>query len=148
MNFLKAITPTIRKVVSIPVQGGNAQEITLVWKRPNDDERLALMQEINVLSEKIGSADNALKQSEATKEFVESSRQRITEYLTDWDFKDDGMNVEFSKENLCQCLAWSEYRRPFDESLMSVLMQSSEDARLGNSLSADSTSPAPTTVEK
>ena len=42
MKFLKAITPTISREISIKTPDGE-QLIGLVWKRPNDDERISLL---------------------------------------------------------------------------------------------------------
>ena len=46
MSFLKAITPTIRKEISVKTPDGE-QQFTVLWKRPNDDRRLELIASIN-----------------------------------------------------------------------------------------------------
>ena len=147
MKFLKAITPTISKEVRIKTPDGE-QLIGLVWKRPNDDERINLLGEINASAERIGEMPTAAEQTEAIKAHIKQSRERIKCYLLDWDFKDEGMAVEFTSANLDAALEWNEYRAPIDASLVNALTLSSEDAKAGNSSRLDSTLPAPTTPEK
>lgn len=147
MSFLKAITPTIRKEISIKTPDGEHQ-FTALWKRPNDDQRLELLTSINAQVEAMNAAKTATEQQEATKNYVLESRARIKQYLHEWEMKDGELEVEFNNANLTEMLQWTEYRNPLDNSLMSVLNLTQEDANMGNSTSAESTSPAPTTPEK
>jgi hypothetical protein len=147
MSFLKAITPTIRKEISVKTPDGE-QQFLVLWKRPNDDQRLELIAAINSRVEAMNAAKTATEQQEATKQYVLESRARIKSFLHDWELKDADLSVDFSDTNVDEMLQWTEYRNPLDASLMSVLNLTQEDATAGNSLSADATSPAPTTVEK
>ena len=147
MSFLKAITPTIRKDISVKTPDGEHQ-FTALWKRPNDDQRLELLTSINAQVEAMNAAKTATEQQEATKNYVLESRARIKQYLHEWEMKDGELEVEFNNANLTEMLQWTEYRNPLDNSLMSVLNLTQEDANMGNSTSAESTSPAPTTPEK
>ena len=147
MSFLKAITPTIRKDISIKTPGGE-QQFAVLWKRPNDDQRLELIASINARVEAMNAAKTATEQQEATKNYVLESRARIKQFLHGWELKDGELNVEFSDANIDEMLQWTEYRNPLDNSLMSVLNLTQEDANMGNSTSAESTSPAPTTAPK
>ena len=147
MNFLKAITPTIRKEISVKTPDGE-QQFSVLWKRPNDDQRLELLASINGSSEDINKAKTVAEQQEATKHYVIESRARIKQYLHGWELKDGELNVEFTGANVDEMLQWSEYRNPLDTSLMSVLNLTQEDANMGNSTSAESTSPDLTTPEK
>ena len=147
MSFLKAITPTIRKDISVKTPDGEHQ-FTALWKRPNDDQRLELLTSINAQVEAMNAAKTATEQQEATKNYVLESRARIKQFLHGWELKDGELNVEFSDTNIDEMLQWTEYRNPLDNSLMSVLNLTQEDANMGNSTSAESTSPAPTTPEK
>ena len=147
MSFLKAITPTIRKAISVKTPDGE-QQFLVLWKRPNDDQRLELIAAINSRVEAMNAAKTATEQQEATKQFVLESRARIKSFLHGWELKDGDLNVDFNDQNVDEMLQWTEYRNPLDASLMSVLNLTQEDAKAGNSLSADATSPAPTTVEK
>ena len=147
MSFLRAITPTIRKEISVKTPDGE-QQFLVLWKRPNDDQRLELIASINARVEAMNAAKTATEQQEATKSYVLESRARIKQFLHGWELKDGELNVEFSDANIDEMLQWTEYRNPLDASLMSVLNLTQEDAKTGNSLSADATSPAPTTPEK
>ena len=147
MSFLKAITPTIRKAISVKTPDGE-QQFLVLWKRPNDDQRLELIAAINSRVEAMNAAKTATEQQEATKQYVLESRARIKLFLNGWELKDGDLNVDFNDTNVDEMLQWTEYRNPLDASLMSVLNLTQEDAKAGNSLSADATSPAPTTVEK
>ena len=147
MSFLKAITPTIRKDISVKTPDGE-QQFLVLWKRPNDDQRLELIASINARVEAMNAAKTATEQQEATKNYVLESRARIKQFLHGWELKDGELNVEFSDTNIDEMLQWTEYRNPLDNSLMSVLNLTQEDANMGNSTSAESTSPAPTTPEK
>lgn len=147
MSFLKAITPTIRKDISVKTPDGE-QQFTVLWKRPNDDRRLELIASINARVEAMNAAKTATEQQEATKNYVLESRARIKQFLHGWELKDGELNVEFSDTNIDEMLQWTEYRNPLDASLMSVLNLTQEDANMGNSTSAESTSPAPTTAPK
>ena len=147
MSFLRAITPTIRKEISVKTPDGE-QQFLVLWKRPNDDQRLELIASINARVEAMNAAKTATEQQEATKSYVLESRARIKQFLHGWELKDGELNVEFSDANIDEMLQWTEYRNPLDNSLMSVLNLTQEDANMGNSTSAESTSPAPTTPEK
>lgn len=147
MSFLKAITPTIRKEISVKTPDGEHQ-FTAFWKRPNDDQRLSVIAVISAAAEAMDKAKTATEQQEATKNYVLESRARIKQFLHGWELKDGELNVEFSDANIDEMLQWTEYRNPLDASLMSVLNLTQEDAKTGNSLSADATSPAPTTAPK
>ena len=147
MSFLRAITPTIRKEISVKTPDGE-QQFLVLWKRPNDDQRLELIAAINSRVEAMNAAKTATEQQEATKQFMLESRARIKLFLHGWELKDGDLNVDFNDSNVDEMLQWMEYRNPLDASLMSVLNLTQEDAKSGNSLSADATSPAPTTVEK
>ena len=131
MNFLRAITPVITKEIKIKTPEGE-QVIKLCWKRPNDDERLELLGQIDLGAEAVGAAKTATEQNAAVKAHVQASRDRIKAYLTGWDFPDGDLAVEFNKNNLDVALSWSEYRQPFDASLMSVLSMRAEEAAAGN----------------
>lgn len=147
MNFLKAITPTIRKEISVKTPDGE-QQFTVLWKRPNDDQRLELIASVNARVEAMNAAKTAAEQQEATKNYVLESRARIKQFLHGWELKDGDLDVEFTGANVDEMLQWSEYRNPLDTSLMSVLNLTQEDANMGNSTSAESTSPDLTTPEK
>jgi hypothetical protein len=147
MSFLRAITPNIRKEISVKTPDGE-QQFLVLWKRPNDDQRLELIAAINSRVEAMNAAKTAAEQQEATKQYVIESRARIKSFLHGWELKDGDLNVDFNDTNVDEMLQWTEYRNPLDASLMNVLSLTQEDAKAGNSLSADSTSPAPTTVEK
>ena len=147
MSFLKAITPTIRKEISVKTPDGE-QKFLVLWKRPNDDRRLELITSINARVEAMNAAKTAAEQQEATRQYVLESRARIKSFLHGWELKDGDLNVDFSDSNVDEMLQWAEYRNPLDTSLMSVLNLTPEDAAAGNSLSADATSPAPTTEKK
>lgn len=147
MSFLRAITPTIRKEISVKTPDGE-QQFLVLWKRPNDDQRLELIASINARVEAMNAAKTATEQQEATKSYVLESRARIKQFLHGWELKDGELNVEFSDANIDEMLQWTEYRNPLDNSLMSVLNLTQEDANMGNSTSAESTSPAPTTAPK
>ena len=147
MSFLRAITPTIRKEISVKTPDGE-QQFLVLWKRPNDDQRLELIASINARVEAMNAAKTATEQQEATKNYVLESRARIKQFLHGWELKDGELNVEFSDTNIDEMLQWTEYRNPLDNSLMSVLNLTQEDANMGNSTSAESTSPAPTTAPK
>jgi hypothetical protein len=147
MSFLRAITPNIRKEISVKTPDGE-QQFLVLWKRPNDDQRLELIAAINSRAEAMNAAKTAAEQQEATKQYVIESRARIKSFLHGWELKDGDLNVDFNDTNVDEMLQWTEYRNPLDASLMNVLSLTQEDAKAGNSLSADSTSPAPTTVEK
>ena len=147
MSFLKAITPTIRKEISVKTPDGE-QQFSVLWKRPNDDQRLELIASINARVEAMNAAKAATEQQEATKNYVLESRARIKCYLQGWELKDGELNVEFSDANIDEMLQWTEYRNPLDASLMSVLNLTQEDAKMGNSTSVESASPDPTIAEK
>lgn len=147
MSFLRAITPNIRKEISVKTPDGE-QQFLVLWKRPNDDQRLELIAAINSRVEAMNAAKTAAEQQEATKQYMIESRARIKSFLHGWELKDGDLNVDFNDTNVDEMLQWTEYRNPLDASLMNVLSLTQEDAKAGNSLSADSTSPAPTTVEK
>ena len=147
MSFLRAITPNIRKEISVKTPDGE-QQFLVLWKRPNDDQRLELIAAINSRVEAMNAAKTAAEQQEATKQYVIESRARIKSFLHGWELKDGDLNVDFNDTNVDEMLQWTEYRNPLDASLMNVLSLTQEDAKAGNSLSADSTSPAPTAVEK
>ena len=147
MSFLKAITPTIRKDISVKTPDGE-QQFTVLWKRPNDDQQLSVIAVISAAAEAMDKAKTATEQQEATKNYVLESRARIKQFLHGWELKDGELNVEFSDTNIDEMLQWTEYRNPLDNSLMSVLNLTQEDANMGNSTSAESTSPAPTTAPK
>ena len=147
MNFLKAITPTIRKEISVKTPDGE-QQFSVLWKRPNDDQRLSVIAVISAAAEAMDKAKTATEQQEATKNYVLKSRSRIKQFLHGWELKDGDLDVEFTGANVDEMLQWSEYRNPLDSSLMSVLNLTQEDANMGNSTSAESTSPDLTTVEK
>ena len=147
MSFLRAITPTIRKEISVKTPDGE-QQFLVLWKRPNDDQQLSVIAVISAAAEAMDKAKTATEQQEATKNYVLESRARIKQFLHGWELKDGELNVEFSDANIDEMLQWTEYRNPLDASLMSVLNLTQEDANMGNSTSAESTSPAPTTAPK
>ena len=144
MSFLKAITPTIRKEIDV-----KGHQFAVLWKRPNEDERLALVAEIGKSVEAIELAKTEGERYAATKAYVDSSRKRIHLYIRDWELTDDKNNpVALDDQKLYDMLLWTEYRAGLDQSLAGIVNLNSEDAKAGNSLSADATSPAPTTPEK
>lgn len=147
MSFLKAITPTIRKEISVKTPDGE-QQFSVLWRRPNDDQRLSVIAVISAAAEAMDKAQTATEQQEATKHYVLKSRSRIKQFLHGWELKSDDVEIEFNAANVEEMIQWLEYRNPLDASLMSVLNLTQEDANMGNSTSAEGTSPDPTIAEK
>ena len=103
MSFLKAITPTIRKEINVKTPDGE-QRFEVLWKRPNDDQRLELISSVNARIEAMNSAKTAPEQQEATRDYVLESRARIKQFLHGWELKDGELNVEFNDANLSEML--------------------------------------------
>lgn len=143
MKFLKAISPVVVKRLSIPTPDGE-QYLELHWKRWPENERIALLAEINATAAAIDKADTREAQLAAVELHFKQSRQRIKSNLQHWVFEEDGEEVPLTDDVLDEMLRWTEYRAPLDASLIDSLSAVGRETQMGNSLPQVAISPAQT----